>query len=405
MDNHTNFKIKLKISRFKLIFIIIASVLGVIMITNIILFFVWFKPTYLDVTPSTFITPQLSFRDSTEKFYGPLDGMEVADEAALSAPVFCVQIPNGMDGARPQSGLNEAKVVFEAIAEAGITRFATIFQNPTTSIIGPVRSLRIYYLDWDTPFDCTIVHAGGAADAVAAASNGDYRDLTESHTYMWRGDESNRVLTRRWNNLFTSSQLLRQFNADHGFNSSNPSGFERLTPKEASLARASDQFTNILDIDTATENSVNATKNLVSTIKIHYGSLSNFNPVYTYDAATNSYYRGYQSGLPHLSYNCPEEKKRVPELDCSEPTQIHPSVVIAMIVQEARAADGVHEKVTTIGSGRAYIFQNGTAIAGAWEKASKSAQIVFKDELGQEVKLIPGQTWISAVPAYGSVEY
>lgn len=403
MDNHTNFKIKSKISRFKLIFIIIASVLGVIMITNIILFFAWFKPTYLDVTPSTFITPQLSFHDSTEKFYGPLDGMEVADEAALSAPVFCVQIPNGMDGARPQSGLNEAKVVFEAIAEAGITRFATIFQNPTTSIIGPVRSLRIYYLDWDTPFDCTIVHAGGAADAVAAAASGGYRDLTESHTYMWRGDKSNRVLTRRWNNLFTSSQLLKQFNADRGFNSSNPSGFERFTPKEASLARASDQFTNTLDIDTATETSVNTTKNLVSTIKIRYGSLSNFNPVYTYDAATNSYYRGYQSGLPHLSYNCPEEKKRVPELDCGEPTQIHPSVVIAMIIQEHTA--GGYEKITTVGSGKAYIFQNGTAIAGTWEKASKSAQIVFKDELGQEVKLIPGQTWISAVPAYGSVEY
>ena len=82
-----------------------------------------------------------------------------------------------------------------------------------------------------------------------------------------------------------------------------------------------------------------------------------------------------------------------------------PAVVVAMIVQESKAADNYHESITTIGTGDAYIFQNGTAIKGSWAKGAKDQQIKFFDENGEEVALAPGQTIVSAVPAYGSVEY
>ena len=76
-----------------------------------------------------------------------------------------------------------------------------------------------------------------------------------------------------------------------------------------------------------------------------------------------------------------------------------------MVVQESKASDNYHEDITTIGSGKAYIFQNGTAIAGNWSKASVGDQIKFTDESGAEVALAPGQTFVTAVPEYGSVEY
>ena len=98
--------------------------------------------------------------------YSNLTGLALEDAGDLNAPAYCIQTPNGMDGARPQAGLTEAGVIFEAIAEMGITRFAAIYQNPGSAVIGPIRSLRLYYLQWDTPFDCTIVHAGGADDAL-----------------------------------------------------------------------------------------------------------------------------------------------------------------------------------------------------------------------------------------------
>ena len=76
-----------------------------------------------------------------------------------------------------------------------------------------------------------------------------------------------------------------------------------------------------------------------------------------------------------------------------------------MMVQESRASDNYHEDITAIGSGDAYIFQNGLAIKGKWQKTSAEDQIKFTDQDGKEVKLAPGQTFVTAVPNYGSVEY
>src|SRR5690606_9454884 len=80
------------------------------------------------------------------KYYSPLTGELVANESDQTAPVTAVMIENSPD-ARPQSGLKDAGVVYEAIAEGGITRFLAIYQNKKPELIGPVRSLRMYYVD------------------------------------------------------------------------------------------------------------------------------------------------------------------------------------------------------------------------------------------------------------------
>ena len=76
-----------------------------------------------------------------------------------------------------------------------------------------------------------------------------------------------------------------------------------------------------------------------------------------------------------------------------------------MVVQESRAADNYHEDINTIGSGDVYIFQNGSAIKGKWQKPSAQDQIKFTNSDGEEIKLAPGQTLVTAVPTYGSVAY
>ncbi len=58
-----------------------------------------------------------------------------------------------------------------------------------------------------------------------------------------------------------------------------------------------------------------------------------------------------------------------------------------------------------MGTGAAYIFQNGVAIQGSWRKDSVADQIKFTSADGDEVKLAPGQTIISAIPEYGSVDF
>lgn len=364
------------------------------------LLFVFLKPVE---EKAALIYPKIPSTTEDEMgVYSSLTGEKLASAELKNTPAYCIQVPNGTDGARPQAGLTEAGVVFEAIAEAGITRFAAIFQDPSTAIIGPIRSLRLYYLEWDTPFNCTIVHAGGAGDALAALSVGGYRDLTENYSYMYRGTYGARL----WNNLFTTSNSLKQFGIDHSYDTSDVNGFARMTPTESDRARVDALVGEKLDITTPTTTNTSEMSAKVSSVGLRFGGWANFNVNYNYDLESNTYLRSYESGAPHEVYECPPEYlgERNPEDVCSL-TQLAPSVVVAMVVSERKASDNYHEDITTIGSGDAYIFQNGTVERGTWRKGSKEEQIKFLDADGEEILLAPGQTFVSAVPSYGSVDF
>ena len=340
--------------------------------------------------------------NDTAAIYSNLTGLKLASEAEKNAPAYCIQTPNGTDGARPQAGLDQAGVVFEAIAEAGITRMAAIYQNPTSAVIGPIRSLRLYYLQWDTPFDCTIVHAGGADDALAAVRSGGYKDLTENYTYMYRGTAS----ARRWNNLFTTSAYLAQVSADRGYSSANMRGFTRMTPEEASRDRVDKTVAEKLEITEPATKDTSALVAQVGGMTMRFGGMGNYNVHYTYNATTNSYDRGYESGASGDIYSCPTENlgEKNPENVCTLKV-LSPKVVVGMVVSERKAADNYHENITTTGSGEAYVFQNGYMAHGSWRKDTVADQIKFYDDSGAEIALAPGQTFIEAVPSYGGVEY
>ncbi len=350
--------------------------------------------------------PDLIFPDTTAivdtGVYSRLTGLPLENAELLTAPAYCVQIPNGTDGGRPQAGLTEAGVVFEAIAEAGITRFAAIYQNPSSSIIGPIRSLRIYYLQWDTPFDCTIVHAGGSGDALAAVRAGGYKDLSENYTYMYRGTYG----SRRWNNLFTTAKNLAAMNSNFEHGGSNISGFKRMTPSESLKSRIDASAVSRLVITEPSPGDTSATVAKVPQVAINFGSWATFNVRYSYNADTNTYARSYATGAKHDVYQCPAgDKGNANPEDVCDLVQLSPSVIAVIVVNEKRASDNYHEDITTIGAGKAYVFQNGIVVRGTWSKGSVNEQIKFFDENGEEVALAPGQTFIEAIPSYGSVNY
>ena len=345
--------------------------------------------------------PEIPSKNTENKVYSDLTGLEISAEFK-NAPAFCIQTPNGTDGARPQAGLNQAGVVFEAIAESGITRFAAIYQNPSSAVIGPIRSLRLYYLQWDTPFNCTIVHAGGADDALAAVKDSKYRDLTENYSYMYRGTAGNRL----WNNLFTTATNLKQMNTDRGYSESKIKGFSRMTPEESLLDLAKNSAEEELVITKTAEGNTANIKASAGSIELRFGNWPSFNVNYNYNAGTNSYDRSYETGAKHEVYVCPETNlgNINPESSCTL-KQMSPAVVVAMVVKEKKAWDNYHEDITTLGSGDAYVFQNGYAIKGTWQKKTVDDQIVFYNSEGKEIKLAPGQTFIEAIPSYGSIDY
>jgi len=117
----------------------------------------------------------------------PLNGAlhtKKAKESWEKRRPLAVMIENHTE-ARPQSGLSSADIVYEAVAEGGITRFMALFYCNLADIqVGPVRSARTYYLDWLGEYDALYAHVGGAntpgpADALGQIIRYEVKDLNQ----------------------------------------------------------------------------------------------------------------------------------------------------------------------------------------------------------------------------------
>src|SRR4051812_16910526 len=95
----------------------------------------------------------------------PLTGLPITDPALAARPAVVVKVSND-PGARPQSGLDSADIVFEAWG-AGPTRFATVFQSTDAPKVGPIRSARTQDVDLVGSFNGAVFAcSGGNARAV-----------------------------------------------------------------------------------------------------------------------------------------------------------------------------------------------------------------------------------------------
>lgn len=288
-----------------------------------------------------------------------LTGVTVPIEANL-LPVTGIMIENSPD-ARPQSGLIDAGVVFEAVAEGGITRFLALYQESQPDYIGPVRSVRPYYLQWLQGFDAAVAHVGGSGEALAKIQNEGIKDLDQSHN----SGSFHRIAQRYApHNVYTSMAELLALTKARGYGPSNFTGFARKAEKAVTPPTA-----RSIDFDIS-------------------GPL--YNAHYDYDPASNTYVR-YNGGALHK--------------DERSGQQITPKVVIALVMPKGIDPDGIHTTYNTFGSGTAFIFQDGIVTQGNWSKASDKDQFRFVDAAGSPLGLNPGQTWISIVGDAASVKF
>jgi hypothetical protein len=294
------------------------------------------------------------------RLYSPLTGERVADKAAVKKPVTAIMIENSPDS-RPQSGLAEAEVVYEAIAEGGITRFLALYQNHKPGLIGPVRSLRMYYVDWLKPYDTSVAHVGGSYFALQEVRNGNYRDIDQFFnpgTY-WRA--SDRYAPH---NVYTNFEKLDALNASKGYKSSNSISIPRGDTKPAKKPNATSISVNI--------------------------SGPTYNSSYNYDAASNTYLRS-QAGAPHNDREKGQIRTRV--------------IVVIKTDLNTVMEDGLREDYRTVGTGEAHVFQDGMVYKATWHKQDRNHQLFFTGENGKELPLARGTTWITAIDAGGGVSW
>lgn len=285
----------------------------------------------------------------------PLTGVQVSPELAKRT-VTGIMIENSLD-ARPQSGIQDAGVIFEAIAEGGITRFLTLYQEARPAYIGPVRSLRPYYIDWASAFDAPIAHVGGSPDALAQIRSGG-KDLDQ---FFNAGSYWREVSRPSPHDVYTNFDKLDALNKAKGYTSSTFTSWPRKIDQKLATPSA-------------------------KTIDLAISGPS-FNVHYDYDAASNGYHRS-EGGAPHIATSSAGDKTG---------TLLAPKVVVVLIMPYSIVDDSGHSGYGVNGTGTVYVFQDGGATAGTWSKGDRASQLVFKDTSGQPIKLDAGQTWVTAL--------
>ncbi|OGK14525.1 hypothetical protein A3H80_03200 [Candidatus Roizmanbacteria bacterium RIFCSPLOWO2_02_FULL_37_19] len=301
-----------------------------------------------------------------------------------------VMIENHTD-ARPQSGLSSADVIYEAVAEGGITRFLAVFYCKDTRFIGPVRSARMYFIDLASGYGAypLYAHVGGAntpgkADALGTLNKlgwANFNDLNQfsiAFPTFYRDYERNPGVATE-HTMYSSTSKLWKY------------------------AEVNRKLTNVDDENNAWDEDFESWKfqdeDVVSNpvTKISYDFWSgkqSYSVVWDYSPETKSYLRSHGDGKPHIDKNTKE--------------QLSSKNVIVAFMKESAANDGYpggHLLYGTIGQGEALIFQNGEAIEGTWKKPDKESQIRFFDGSGEEIEMVRGQVWVSIVPTGNEVTY
>jgi len=142
-------------------------------------------------------------------FVDPLTGLQAGESTVNCRPVAVVI--NNHHKALPQSGIGQAAICYEVLAEGNITRIVAIFHDFNTQKIGPVRSARPYFLDFAMEYDAILVHHGGSPQAYDDIEESGIADLDGMKLFdtFWRDPERVNIPGMFEHSSYTGEALIR----------------------------------------------------------------------------------------------------------------------------------------------------------------------------------------------------
>ncbi|MCL6096424.1 MAG: DUF3048 domain-containing protein [Patescibacteria group bacterium] len=301
-----------------------------------------------------------------------------------------VMVENHVE-ARPQSGLSGADVVYEAVAEGGITRFLSIFYCQDAGEVGPVRSARTYYIDFLSEYGNypLYAHVGGANQSGPADA------LSQLSDYGWTG----------YNDLNQFSIGFPTFWRDYdrlGHTAATEHTMYSTVQKLWDYAAKSRDLTNVdkkgKSWDSAfvpyqfTDDATVSLRPVSQSIHLEFwqSAGSDYNVDWIYDPKTNLYKRN-NGGKPHI--------------DRDNNKQLTAKNIVVLSMVELNANDGYENNVHLLykdkGTGRATVFKDGKQIKGTWQKDTRTGRTIIKDQSGNEIKFDRGLIWFEILPTEG----
>lgn len=328
------------------------------------------------VTVSESPTPSQSEEEPSPSPTGPanpLTGEAMEDEGQIKARPVAVML-NNITAALPQQGNSGADIIYEVVAEGGITRMLGVFQSlDGVDIIGSVRSSRPYFVELAMGMDAVYVHAGGSEDAYScmASWGTDHMDgvrgVYSGNGMFWRS--RNRIAGKSYaaeHSLITSGESIQKYLADSGFRlehdekwTSPMSFIEDGTPQGGSEAK---------------------------TVQVsHYG---NKTTLFRYDEAAKKYLVEEYGGA---------------YIDGNTGEQIAVTNVLALRARMADMRDGYGHVAITLDRGDGWFACGGKVIPITWEKGSYGEALSYYTQDGKPLELGVGKTYVNIIPSTAEV--
>jgi hypothetical protein len=270
---------------------------------------------------------------------------------------LAIMIENQAD-ARPQTGLPRADVVYEALAEGGITRFIAVFLSGDAPVVGPVRSLRHYFAFLAADYGADLVHIGASPEGFTwrDAMNMGHLDESAGDPGVWR------IRSRPPpHNAYTDTAADRGFLLDRGRQRNRSWGPLRFSPEAPHGEEAAEHIT------------------------LAFRPWS-YRVAYQWDASALRYLRFMEGGAHR---------------DAATGEQIAPATVVVQyaLVEAIPNDPKLRLDVNLVGgSGQLEVFSNGTRREGTWRKVAPRSSTIWLDDQGNPLVIPPGPVWVEVVP-------
>lgn len=307
---------------------------------------------------------------------------------------LAVMIENHAE-ARPQSGLSYADVVYEAVAEGGITRFMGVFYCGVAAKginLAPVRSARSHYLPWVLEYDALYNHVGGAGrcsdptvdERAKALCQIDQFNIKDMDQFGISFPTCFRNYDRLDHPVATEHTMVCV--VDKLYTLAATRGWTDVDTKGVSWDKKFEAWKFKDDIKDS-ERPASSSAQFVA----WSGYDKEYGVRWDYDPALNSYKR-INGGVPHI--------------DLETNQQLTAKAIIIIFAKETGPVDThAHILYTTIGSGNGYILQDGKATTITWRKPDRTSRTKFYDTNGREISINRGQLWIELLPIGTTVTF
>jgi hypothetical protein len=318
------------------------------------------------VAPSTQSVPETTTSAPAPPAF-PLTGLPMADPAAAAHPAIVVKMDNSPD-ARPQSGINEADIVYELLVE-GITRYALVFHSTPGEPVGPVRSARSSDMELVANLSRPLVGWSGGNPGVT----GELRGAADAGTLVDAGVDT--VPGEYWRE--------RGRQAPHNLYLATGGLLAAATPEGAGAPAP------IFAYRAPGEPSPTGTP--VPGITVDFGQ--GVRADYVWDAERGGWDR-FQIDGRHRRPNAATVDQRG--------VQVAPAnVVVLFLDYQPSPVDARSPMAISTGEGDAIVLTDGKIVHGRWTRPTGDASWGLVDEAGAPIALTPGRTWV-ALPEIGS---